>query len=65
MGMRRIITMEIPEQPRKLTAAVKRQIVKLHDTPYTPLEIAREVGVPVAAVRQVLKEMCPVDVIYA
>lgn len=65
MGQRRNVTMEIAERPRKLSAAEKQRIIKLHDVPFTALEISQELGVPVAVVRQVLAEMCPVDVIYA
>jgi hypothetical protein len=65
MGKRRNV--EIAQRPEatRLTAATKLRIVKLHDTPFTPSEISREVRVSVDVVRQVLAEMCPVDVIYA
>jgi DNA-directed RNA polymerase specialized sigma24 family protein len=58
--------MEIAERPKaRLTAAQKRQILKLYDKPYTAAEIARELNIPESAVRQALSEMCPLDTIYA
>ncbi len=60
MGARR--TMEIaapPEATRKLTAAQKRQIIKLHDVPVAVSQISREVGVSTDAVRKVLVEATP------
>jgi len=66
MGARR--TMEIAAPPeatqhgRKLTAAEKKEILRLHDLPATVAEISREVGVPIDMVRKVLTETFPVDV---
>ena len=63
MGRRRNTTIEIAERPKtKLSARVKQRILKLHDTPFTPGEISRELTVPVSAVKQALREMVPADV---
>jgi DNA invertase Pin-like site-specific DNA recombinase len=52
---------ERPEAKRdlKLTAAQEQAIRRLFDKPATPAEIAKEVGVSVSAVRQVLVSMTP------
>jgi transposase-like protein len=49
----------------KLSARVKQRIVKLHDQPCTPAEIARELNISESVVRHVLAETCPLDTIYA
>jgi Homeodomain-like domain len=64
MGARRTIIMSKTAE-RPLTEAMKSRIVKLHDKPYTPLEISRETGVAVDLVRQTLRELCPLDELYA
>jgi hypothetical protein len=62
MGKRR--NADKTEQPvRKLTSMEMRQILKLHDKPYTPREISQELGVPVETVRHVLRDMYPVDLV--
>jgi DNA-binding transcriptional ArsR family regulator len=66
MGARRTIQMidKIPEPP-KLTSAQRRQILRLHDTPFNVREISEATGIPYPQVMQALREMCPVDKIYA
>ncbi len=62
MARRRNTTIEIaapPEATRKLTAAQKLRILKLHDTPFTVREISAELNIPVDTVREALVEMTP------
>lgn len=41
---------------RKLSAAEKQKILRLYDAPYTTVQIARELNIPVAMVRRVLQQ---------
>ena len=61
MGIRRNTdkTRERPEAA--LTAAQRRQIVRLYDLPMSCMRIAEELNLPAGTVRRTLAAMCPAD----
>ena len=52
---------EATQHGRKLTAAEKKEILRLYDKPYALGEIGKQLNLPVAVVREALRKMVPVD----
>jgi len=53
---------EATQHGRKLCAAEKKEILRMHDLPATVAEISRAVNVPAEMVRKVLVATFPADV---